>query len=157
MLSIVYYHFGGFPSEVEQRLQRNLRFAFMRGIDIVDPGPLMPGDWVKVCAITAGLSHAEVDEVLGFPYTRYRDIRWIGRPAYWTLLFIDAPKELNAGNVIPVTPVRIPRKEIAELMLPPGKKGVCVNRGLGRLRLARRLDGDVGVSPVVVGLMQLVP
>lgn len=152
-LSIVYYHFGGLASEQEQRLQRNLRFAFMKGVDIIDLAPLMEGDWVKVCAIETGLSRAEVDQVVGFAYARYGDIRWIDRPEYWTLLFIDAPKQLNAGNIVSVMPIRVQRREVANLLLPPGVKGQCVGRTGGRLNLLRRLDAPAGESPVVVRLV----
>ncbi len=152
-LSIVYYHFGGLPSENEQRLQRNLRFAFMRGGDIVDLDPLMPGKWNKVCAITTGLSREDVDKVVGFSYTRYRDIRWVDRADFWTLLFIDPPEELNAGTVTTVLPIRVNRREVAQLLLPPGVKGVCARRQGAHLNLARRLDTPVDASPILARLV----
>ena len=152
-LSIIYYHFGGLASEDEQRLQRNLRFAFMKGGDILDLAPLMPGKWVKVCAITTGLSREEVDKVVGFSYARYGDIRWLGRPEFWTLLFIDPPEDLNAGKVILVTPIRINRHEVADLALPRDAKGVCAGREGARLNLARRMDAEVDATPVIARLV----
>ena len=153
MLSIIYYHFGGLASENEQRFQRNLRFAFMRGGDIVELAPLRPGKWVKVCAIDTGLSREDVDKVVGFSYVRYRDIRWIGRPDFWTLLFIDPPEQISAGNVVTVTPIRINRREVADLALPRDIKGVCAGRDGAHLNLARRMDAAVDATPVIARLV----
>ena len=152
-LYLMYYRTGGPASQKELALQKNLRFAFMAGSDLVDVVPLTPWPWVKMCAITTGVSKDELTSIIGFPYKNYSELHWIGRPEYWTILFIDAEREANWGKAIPVTPVRIPRKELADLLLPSNAKGVCVGRLGGKLNLTRRLNADPGTSPVTVRLV----
>jgi hypothetical protein len=150
---LMYYRTGGPASQKELALQKNLRFAFMAGPDIVDVAPLTAWPWIKMCAVTNGLSRDELTAVIGFAYKDYDQLHWLPRPEYWTLMFIDRERETNWGKAMPVVPVRIPRKDVADLVLPSGTKGLCVGRDGGRLGLARSPDAAVGTSPVTVRLV----
>jgi hypothetical protein len=147
-LYILYSRTGGPPSQKEMQLQRNLRQAFMQGQDAIDLAPLAPWPYVRVCALDAGLSTAEVNKILGFDYEFIQEMHWLHLPDYWSLVFIDKEREANWGMARPVTPVRISRKDLADLKLPPGTKGQCIVRD-GRIELTRR-QAPVGESPVVV-------
>lgn len=152
-LYLMYYRTGGPASQKELALQKSLRFSFMSGVDLIDVVPLTPWPWVKMCAVTNGLTKDELTAVIGFPYKDYGQLHWLPRPEYWTLLFVDVEREANWGQAIPVTPVRISRKEVADLLLPSNTKGVCVTRLGGKLNLTRRLNADPGTSPVTVRLV----
>jgi hypothetical protein len=153
-LYMLYYRSGGPLSQKELALQKNLRFAFMTGPDIIDVAPLTPWPWVKMCAVTSAVTPDELAAVIGFPYKDYDQLYWLPHAQFWTLLFIDSEREASWGKVTPVTPVRIPRTEVADLMLPSGKKGICVSREGGRFNLARMPDTPVGASPIVVRLIE---
>jgi hypothetical protein len=155
-LYLMYNRTGGPASQKELGLQKNLRFAFMAGMDLIDLAPLTPWPWQKVCAVTNGLTEAELTQVIGFEYKDYDQLHWLPRPEYWTLIFIDPEREASWGKAHPVTPVRIPRKEVGDLMLPNGVKGTCINRGEGGLNLSRLPDTVVGTSPVVVRLVETI-
>jgi len=148
---LMYYRTGGPASKKELELQKNLRFAFMAGTDAVDLAPLTPSPWQKACAVTNDVTEDELDRVVGFAYKDYAQLYWLHHPEFWTLLLIDNSREASWGEVTPVVPVRIPRKDVAELALPDGAKGVCMDRD-GRLLLTRRKDAPVGTTPVVVRL-----
>jgi hypothetical protein len=153
-LYLLYNRTGGPASQKELALQKNLRFAFMAGVDLVDVVPLTPYPWVKMCALANGVTQDEMTAIIGFPYKDYSQLHWLPRPEYWTLMFIDAEREANWGKATPVTPVRIPRKDVADLSLPSNVKGVCVSRLGGKLNLTRRLNAEPGTSPVIVRLVE---
>ena len=71
------------------------------------------------------------------------------RPDYWTLLFVDTEREVSWGKARPVTAIRIGRKELADLRLPSGAKGICVDRSSIQARLTRA-PAPVGTSPVTI-------
>jgi hypothetical protein len=150
-LFFMYTRTGGPPSQKETTVQKNMRYAFMAGVDAVDLAPLTPFPWVKVCALDSGLSHADVTAVLGFDYVNFEELHWLHLAEYWTLIFVDREREANWGMARPVTPVRIPRKDLADVKLPEGAKGVCMSSE-GRIELTRR-SVPVGESPVVVQLV----
>jgi hypothetical protein len=150
-LFILYTRTGGPPSQKEMTVQKNMRYAFMAGADAVDLAPLTPFPWVKVCALNSGLSHADVNAVLGFDYVNIQELHWLHLPEYWTLIFVDREREASWGMARPVTPVRISRKELADLQLPDGAKGLCISRE-GRIELTRR-SAPVGESPIVAHLV----
>ena len=152
-LYLMYYRTGGPASPKELGLQKNLRYAFMAGLDLVDVVPLTPWPWVKMCAVTNGVTKDELTAIIGFPYKDYSQLHWLPRPEYWTLLFIDSEREANWGKATPVTPIRISRKDLAELLLPSNTKGVCVSRLGGKLNLTRRLNAEPVTSPVSVRLV----
>jgi len=147
----LYSRTGGPPSQKEMQLQRNLRYAFMQGVDAIDLASLTPWPYVKVCAIDSGASTAEVNKVLGFDYEFIQEMHWLHLPDYWSLVFVDSEREANWGMARPVTPVRISRKDLADLKLPPGVKGHCIVRE-GRVEITRR-SVPVGDSPVTVQLV----
>ena len=149
-LLIMYARTGGPASGKEVIFQKNLRYAFMADGDTVDLAPLTPWPWIRVCALDAGLSRAEVTEVLGFDYDNFSELHWLHLADTWSLIFIDAEREANWGMARPVTPVRIHRKDLGDLALPAGAKGQCIDRA-GRLEITRRA-APVGESPVVVHL-----
>jgi hypothetical protein len=150
-LYILYARSGGPPSQKEMKVQKNMRFALMAGVDAVDLAPLTEFPWVKVCALKDGLSREDVNKVLGFDYEHFQELHWLHLPEYWTLVFADREREASWGMARPVTPVRIPRKDLADLKLPDGAKGQCITRD-GRIELTRRTV-PVGESPVVVQLV----
>jgi hypothetical protein len=151
-LYLMYYRTGGPSSKKELKLQKNLRYAFMQGTETVDLAPLTEWPWVKVCAVTNGISHDDLNAVVGFPYKDYDQLFWLNLSQDWTLLFIDSEREANWGPARPVVPVRIPRRDVADLALPAGAKGTCVDRDTGGLILTRRADAPIGTSPVTVRL-----
>jgi len=102
-----------------------------------------------VCALTDGLTPAEIDRLLGFEYVGKAELHWMRNAAYWTLLFVDSEREANWGMTTPVTAIRIPRQALADLRLPIGAKGTCVERNGIHARLSRA-PAPVGVSPVTI-------
>ena len=145
----LYTRTGGPESKKELAFQRNLRFALMSGTETIDFGPLTEWPWVKVCALTDGLTDKEIDDILGFEYLGKAELHWIHRPEVWTLLFVDTEREVNWGMARPVTAIRIPRQELADLRLPLGAKGTCVPRHSIQARLSRG-PAAVGTSPVTI-------
>lgn len=145
----LYTRTGGPESRKELVFQRNLRYALMAGTDTLDFAPLTEWPWEKVCALTYGLTSEEVDQILGFDYIGKAELHWLHRPEYWTLLFVDVEREASWGKTRPVTAIRIPRKELAELHLPTDTKGTCIERQSIQARLTRS-SAPVGVSPVTI-------
>lgn len=145
----MYTRTGGPESRKEQVFQKNLRYALMAGGDTLDFGPLTEWGWEKVCALSDNLTPTEVDEVLGFEYLGKAEMHWLHRPDYWTLLFVDTEREVSWGKARPVTAIRIGRKELADLRLPIGSKGTCVERNSIQARLTRA-PAPVGTSPVTI-------
>jgi len=150
-LYILYTRTGGPPSQKEMQFQKNLRFAFMQGVDALDLAPLAAWPYVKVCALQSGLTHDEVNTILGFDYTNIEELHWLHLGDYWTLVFVDAEREASWGMARPVTPVRIPKKDLADLKLPAGAKGQCISRD-GRIEITRGA-APVGESPITVQLV----
>lgn len=150
-LYILYTRTGGPPSQKEMKFQKNMRYALMAGVDAIDLAPLTESPWVKACALESGLTHAEVTDVLGFDYKDFQELHWLHLADYWTMVFIDVEREASWGMARPVMPVRIPRKDLADLKLSEGAKGQCIGRE-GRIELTRRAV-PVGESPVVVQLV----
>ena len=150
-LYFLYVRNGGPASQKEMKFQKNMRYALMAGVDAVDLAPLTEFPWVKVCAFGSGLSRDEVTAVLGFDYQNFQELHWLHLADYWSLVFIDREREASWGMARPVTPIRIPRKDLADLKLPDGMKGQCITRD-GRIELTRRTV-PVGESPVVVQLV----
>lgn len=145
----LYTRTGGPESRKELVFQRNLRYALMAGTDTLDFGPLTDWSWVQVCALTHGLNAKEIDTTVGFEYLAKAELHWMPHAEYWTLLFVDTEREVNWGKARPVTAIRIPRKELADLNLPADTKGVCVDRGTMQARLSRA-PAPVGTSPVTI-------
>ena len=145
----LYTRGGGLQSKKEQVFQRNLRFALMAGTETLDFGPLTDWPWEKVCALTNDLTSEEIDEILGFDYIGKTGLHWMRRPEYWTLLFVDVERDVNWGKARPVTAIRIPRQGLADLGLPIGSKGTCVDRHSLQARLTRA-PAAVGTSPVTI-------
>lgn len=145
---ILYSRTGGPPSPKEMQVQKNLRYAFMQGQDAIDLAPLTPWPYVKVCALESGLSTAEVNKILGFDYEFIQEMHWLHLADTWSLVFVDREREANWGMARPVTPVRISRKDLADLKLPAGTKGQCITRD-GRIELTRK-QAPVGESPMVM-------
>lgn len=145
----LYTRTGGPESKKELAFQRNLRFTLMGGADTIDFGPLTEWPWEKVCALTDGLTDAEVDDILGFEYIGKAELHWLRRPEYWTLLFVDVEREVSWGKARPVTAIRIPREGLANLHLPIGSKGTCVPHDSIQARLSRS-PAPVGISPVTI-------
>jgi hypothetical protein len=145
----LYTRTGGPESRKELVFQRNLRFALMAGTDTLDFGPLTDWPWEKVCALTNGLSAQEIDEILGFDYIGKAELHWMRRPDYWTILFVDVERDVSWGKARPVTAIRISREGLADLRLPIGSKGTCVDRHSIQARLSRA-PAAVGKSPVTI-------
>jgi len=150
-LYILYSRTGGVASQKEMKFQKNLRYAFMGGVDAIDLAPLTDWPWVKVCAVTSGLSRDDLTKILGFEYKDFDELHWLPLSQFWTLIFIDKEREASWGMARPVTPVRIPRKDLADLKLAEGAKGLCVSRE-GRMEISRRVV-NVGESPVTAQLI----
>ncbi len=150
-LYILYTRTGGPPSQKEMQFQKNLRFAFMQGVDALDLAPLAAWPYVKVCALQSGLTHDEVNQILGFDYKNIEELHWLHLRDYWTLVFADTEREASWGMARPVTPVRIPKKDLADLKLPAGAKGQCISRD-GRIEITRGTV-PVGESPITVQLV----
>ncbi len=153
-LYILYTRTGGPASQKELQFQKNLRFAFMQGVDAIDLAPLAAWPYVKVCALESGLTTDEVNKMLGFEYQNIAELHWLHLGDYWSLVFVDAEREASWGRARPVTPVRIPKKDLADLKLPAGAKGQCITRD-GRIEITRR-SVAVGESPVTVQLVSTV-
>ena len=147
-LYLLYARGGGPASQKELQFQKNLRFAFMQGVDAIDLAPLAAWPYIRVCALDSGLSRDEVTNILGFDYENFEELHWLHLGDYWSLVFIDKEREVSWGTARPVTPVRIPKKDLADLKLPKGAKGQCINRE-GRIEITRRA-APVGESPVVM-------
>lgn len=150
-LYTLYTRTGGPASQKEMKVQKNLRYAFMAGQDAVDLAPLTEWPWIKVCAVDSGLTRDELTAVLGFDYKDFGELHWLHLADYWTLIFIDVEREASWGMARPVTPIRIPRKDLADVQMPEGAKGQCITRD-GRAEITRRA-APVGESPVVVQLV----
>jgi hypothetical protein len=148
---IMYNRTGGPESKKEMTFQKNLRYAFMAQSNAVDLAPLTEWPWVKVCAIDSGVTRAEMTEVLGFEYRDFDQLHWLPLKDHWTLLFVDFEREASWGLARPITPVRIPRAELADAKFPDGLKGICVPRETGRL-VFQRGAAPVGASPIVAEL-----
>ncbi|TAK99078.1 MAG: hypothetical protein EPO08_17400 [Rhodospirillaceae bacterium] len=154
---LMYYRTGGPTSNKEQVLQKNLRFAFMAGTETIDLAPLTPWPWVKVCALTSDLTEEQADAVLGFPYKDFDQLFWMHRPEFWTLVFIDSERQASWGAATPVVPVRVSRRDLAELALPDGVHGLCTDRDTGGLIISRRTDAPAGTTPVMVRIGKRAP
>ncbi len=148
---IIYTRTGGPASDKEQKFQKNLRYAFMRGEDAIDLAPLADWPYIKVCALDSGLTHDEVTKVLGFDYQYFDQMNWLHLAGFWTLVFVDVEREASWGMARPVTTIRIPRKDLADLKLPAGAKGTCITHD-GRAEIERHA-APVGESPVTVSLV----
>lgn len=151
-LYILYTRTGGPASGRELVFQRNLRLALMAGTTALDVAPLTDWPWIKVCAVTNGLSADDLAKVIGFSYKDYDELHWLPLADYWTFLFIDREREASWGPARPVVPVRIPRKDLADLSLPEGVKGECVDRDMGRIEITRK-EAPVGMTPVTLTLV----
>ena len=144
----LYTRTGGPESKKELAFQKNMRTALMYGSEELDFAPLSTWSWIKVCALDSGITEAELTELIGFEYEHYPELHWRHLAGYWTLMFIDSEREASWGMARPVTPVRIPRKALADLALPSGVKGRCFDLQES-VRLSRR-NVPVGESPVIV-------
>lgn len=153
---ILYNRTGGFESQKERAFQKVLRYVFMGSEQVVDVTRYTEWPWVTMCAFTNGVSRDEMTSVLGFDYKDYDQLHWLPHAHNWTLMFIDYPREASWGTARPVTPIRIPRADLADLELPAGVKGVCVPRETGRM-VFKRGTVPVGVSPITVGLESVKP
>jgi hypothetical protein len=151
---VMYNRTGGPESKKEMTFQKNLRYAFMAGSQAVDLGPLTDWPWVTVCAFDSAVTRAQMTAVLGFDYKDFDQLHWLPLEDHWTLLFIDSAREASWGLARPVTPVRVPRAELADATFPDGVKGVCVPRETGRLVFARA-SAPVGASPIMAELRSI--
>ncbi|MDX2145136.1 MAG: hypothetical protein SFV19_17405 [Rhodospirillaceae bacterium] len=151
---IMYNRTGGPESKKEMTFQKNLRYAFMAESQAVDLAPLTEWPWVTVCAFDSATTREQMTQVLGFAYKDFDQLHWLPLKDHWTLLFIDTEREVSWGLARPVTPVRIPRAELADARFPDGAKGVCVPRETGRL-VFERGRAPVGASPVTAELKDL--
>ncbi len=150
-LYILYARTGGMASARELTFQRNMRLLLMDGApDLILPR-ITDWEWEKACAIDAHVTEAELDEIIGFKYPLFGELHWVERPEYWTLFFAARAREASWGTAQPAVAVRIPRKDVADLKLPEGVKGVCIPRENGRLPVTRKTV-IVGTSPVTVDL-----
>jgi hypothetical protein len=149
---IMYTRTGGPASGKEVTFQHNLRFALMSGNEAVDLAPLTDWPWVKVCAIDSGVGEKALNTLIGFDYKDFGELHWLPLKDYWTLLFIDEPRTVSWGTAQLVVPVRISRKELADLALPEGAKGQCIDRGSGRIEVTRK-PAPVGTTPVTLHLV----
>lgn len=144
----LYTRTGGPESKKELAFQKNLRTALMSGSETLDLAPLSEWPWIEVCALDTGITEPELSAVLGFEYEHFSALHWLHLADHWTLMFIDSEREASWGMARPVTSIRIPRKDLADLALPRGVKGRCVDFQ-EEIHLSRR-DVPVGTSPVVV-------
>jgi len=150
-LYILYARGGGPASQKELQFQKNMRFAFMQGTDAIDLAPLAAWPYIRVCALDSGLSDDEVNKLLGFKYDNIAELHWLHLGDFWSLVFIDSEREASWGMARPVVPVRIPKKDLADLKLPAGANGQCISND-GRIEITRR-NVAVGESPIVVQLV----
>jgi hypothetical protein len=148
----LYKRTGGLESRVELAFHRNIRFEFMAGTDTIDPRPLTDWSWERVCAFGSGLSQAEVDGLVGFPYDNFTQLTWRNLDDHWTLLFIDSERETSWGLHRPVTPIRIPTDDISGFNSGEGSLGSCADRDGARLALERR-EAPLGKTPVIARLI----
>lgn len=153
---ILYNRTGGPESQKERAFQKKLRYVFMGAETAIDLGPYTEWGWERVCAFDANVSEDDMTAVLGFKYKDYDQLLWMPVKDDWTLMFVDSEREANWGKVTPVTPIRIPRAELADLKLPEGVKGVCVPRETGRLVFSRG-PAAIGVSPITAMLETITP
>ena len=147
-LFVVYTRTGGPESKKELAFQKNMRYALMSGTPTLDLAPLSDWPWIQVCALDHGITQSELTDLLGFEYEHFGTLHWVRLQEYWTLLFIDSEREANWGMTRPITAVRIPRKELADLALPEGVVGACA--GVQDDVVVSRRSAPVGESPVVV-------
>ncbi len=148
---ILYNRTGGPESQKERTFQKKLRYVLMGANTSVDLGPYTEWEWETVCAIDANVSAAELEGILGFKYKDYDQLHWMPVARYWTLLFVGDERETNWGKHHPVTPIRIPRDDLANLALPEGKKGVCVPRQTGRF-VFQRGEAPISASPITASI-----
>ncbi len=153
---VLYTRTGGPESQKERTFQKKIRYAFMGAETTVDLGPYTDWEWSKLCAVDARVTPDEMAAVLGFKYKDYDQLHWMPVDRYWTLLFVGDERETNWGKHHPVTPIRMPRDDLANLKLPEGAKGVCVPRDTGRLTFVRS-DAPIGVSPIIAELRSVSP
>ncbi len=144
----LYTQTGGPESKKELAFHKNMRTALMSGSETLDLAPLTEWPWIEVCALDAGITELELNAVLGFEYEHFSALHWLHLADHWTLMFIDSEREASWGMARPVTSIRIPREGLADLALPSGVKGRCVDFQ-EEIYLTRR-DVPIGVSPVVV-------
>ncbi len=147
-LFVLYTRTGGPESRKELAFQKNMRYALMSGEQTIDFAPLSEWPWVQVCALDHGITETELTDLLGFEYEHFGTLHWVRLEEYWTLLFIDDEREASWGMTRPITPVRIPRKELADLILPDGAIGRCV--GFQEDIIIARRPAPVGTTPIVV-------
>jgi hypothetical protein len=147
-LYVLYTRTGGPESKKELAFQKNMRYALMSGEDTIDLAPLTVWPWVEVCALDSGITETELTALIGFEYRHFGELHWLHLENYWTLFFIDSERQANWGLTRPVTPIRIPRKELADLTLSEGVVGRCVDFQ-EEIKITRR-EMPVGVSPIVV-------
>lgn len=145
----LYKRTGGLESRQELAVHRNLRFLFMEGTESVALTKFADWPWEKVCAFGSGLTQAQVDGLVGFEYENFGQMTWRDLSDHWTLLFIDSERETNWGQHRPVTPIRIPREDIADFQT--AGLGSCANRSDARLVLTRQ-SVPLGKTPVVARL-----
>ena len=150
---ILYTNTGGLESRRELAFHRNIRFAFMAGTETVDLALLTDWPWVRVCAFGAGLSHKEVDDLVGFSYDNFSQLTWRHLDDHWTLLFIDSERHTNWGRHRPIVPIRIPVEAIADYSFGQQTIGTCVNRDQAALSLERQRV-VIDRSPVTARLVR---
>lgn len=150
-LYILYARTGGMASARELTFQRNLRLLLMAGTPDVALSRITDWEWEKVCALDSKLTSADLNQVAGFEYSLFSELHWMNRPEYWTLFFVDQEREASWGKARHAVPIRISRKDVADLKLPEGVKGICIPRENGRLPVTRH-EADVGTTPVTVNL-----
>lgn len=147
-LYVLYTRTGGPESKKELAFQKNMRYALMSGEETIDLAPLTAWPWVEVCALDSGITKAELTALIGFEYEHFGELHWSHLEDHWTLFFIDSEREANWGMTRPITPVRVPRKELADLALPEGAVGRCVD--FQEIIGLTRREMPVGTSPIVV-------
>ena len=151
-LYFLYARTGGPASARELTFQRNMRFLLMADTpEIILPRITLDWEWEKVCVLDSQLTSAEVNQIAGFDYPFFGELHWMDRPEYWTLFFVDQEREASWGKSRHAVPIRISRKDVADLKLPDGVKGVCIPRENGKLPVTRH-TAVVGTTPVTVDL-----
>ncbi len=151
-LYILYTRTGGPASGKELVFHKNLRFALMAEGAALDVAPLTDWPWVRVCAVTNGVTADELNKIIGFPYKDFEELHWLPLPDYWTLLFIDKERQASWGIAHPLVPIRVSRKDLANLSLPEGAKGQCIEREAGRIEITRQA-APVGTTPITLTLV----
>lgn len=151
-LYFLYARTGGPASSRELTFQRNMRFLLMADTpEIILPRITLDWEWEKVCVLDSKLTSAELNQIAGFDYELFGELHWMDHADYWTLFFVDQPREASWGTARHAVPIRISRKDVADLKLPDGVKGLCIPRENGRLPVTRH-TAIVGVTPVTVDL-----